>query len=59
MFVNHIRRNVIRFIKGISPYRAVNTFHNVYKNQSLNDVYSKDRGLFWDPYKTQRKASNM
>jgi hypothetical protein len=23
-----------------------------YKNQSVYDVYSKGRGLFWDPYKT-------
>ena len=34
------------FIQGISPYRAVNTFHHGYKNQSLNDVYSTGRCLF-------------
>jgi hypothetical protein len=29
-----------------SPYRAVNTFHHGYKNQSVNDVYSKGSCLF-------------
>jgi hypothetical protein len=46
------RRNVIWFIQGISPYRDVNTFHHGYKNQSVNNVYSKSRWLFWYPYKT-------
>jgi hypothetical protein len=32
------RRNVVCFIWGISPYRAVNTFRHGYKNQSVNDV---------------------
>jgi len=27
-------------------------FHHGYKNQSVNDVYSKSRCLFSDPYKT-------
>jgi hypothetical protein len=44
------KRNLL-YIR-IQPYRAVNTFHHVYKNQSVNDVYSKRRCLFWDPYKT-------
>jgi hypothetical protein len=35
-----------------SPYRAVNTFHHGYKNQSVNDVESKGRCLFLDPHKT-------
>jgi hypothetical protein len=26
------------FILGISPYRAVNTFHHGYNNQSGNDI---------------------
>jgi hypothetical protein len=39
------RRNVICFIQGISLYRAVNTFHHGYKNQLVNDVYSKSRCL--------------
>jgi hypothetical protein len=29
------RRNVICFILGISPYRAVNTFYHGYKNQTV------------------------
>jgi hypothetical protein len=33
----------------VAPYRAVNTFHHGYKNQSDNDVQSKGRCLFWDP----------
>jgi hypothetical protein len=41
------------------PYRTLNTFHHGYKNQSVNDVYSKGRRLFCDPYKTQSKASTM
>jgi len=45
-------RRAIRFIQGISPYRAVNTFHYGYKNQSVNEVLSKSRCLFWNPYKT-------
>ena len=32
------RLNAIFFIQAISPYRAVNTFHHGYKNQSVNDV---------------------
>jgi len=31
---------------------SVNTFHHGYKNQSINDIQSKSRCLFWDPYKT-------
>jgi hypothetical protein len=31
----------MHFIERISPYRAVNTFHHGYKNQSVNDVHSK------------------
>ena len=39
--LNLERRNVICFIQGISPYRTVNTTHRGYKNQKVNDVYSK------------------
>ena len=46
------RLHIICFIYGISPYRAVNTSHHGYKNQSFNDVLGKSRCLFWDPYKT-------
>jgi hypothetical protein len=35
---NFERRNVICFIYGLSPYRAVNTFHHSYKNQSVSDA---------------------
>jgi hypothetical protein len=38
--------NAICFIQASSPYRAVNTFHHGYKNQSVNDVYRKGRSLF-------------
>ena len=53
------RRNAICFVEGIRLYRALNTFHHSYKNQSINDVYSKGRCLFRDTYKTQRTASVM
>jgi len=37
MFV--ITENIMkRPVLGISPYRAVNTFHHGYKNQPVNDV---------------------
>jgi len=34
------KRAVIQFLsaEGVSPYRAVNTFHHGYKNQSVDDV---------------------
>jgi len=32
------RPNVICFIQGISPYRAVKIFHHDYKNRSFSDV---------------------
>ena len=34
--------------KQINAYRAVNTFHHRYKNQSVNAVYTKGRCLFWE-----------
>ena len=52
LYLTFQRLNVICTIYGISPYRAVNTFHHGYKNQSVNYVYNKSRCLFWDPYKT-------
>jgi hypothetical protein len=42
----NIKLNVICFIYVLSPYRAVNTFHHGYKNQSVNDVQNKSRCLF-------------
>jgi len=38
LFFNLLKTKRISFIWGIIPYRAVNTFHNGYKNQSVNDV---------------------
>ena len=35
-----------------SPYRAVNTFHLGYKNQSVYAVSGTSRCLFSDKYKT-------
>jgi len=49
---NLLKTKRICFIWGISPYRAVNTSHRGYKNQSVNDVLSKSRCLFWDQHKT-------
>ena len=38
----------------ITPYRAVNTFHLGYKNQSVYAVVGTSRCLFSDKYKTNR-----
>jgi hypothetical protein len=40
-----------RFIYSPSPYRAVNTFHLGYKNQSVYGVSGTSRSLFSDKYK--------
>ena len=37
-----------------SPYRAVNTFHLGYKNQSVYAVSGTSRCLFSDKYKTHK-----
>jgi hypothetical protein len=34
--INPLKTNRICFIQGLSAYRAVNTLHLGYKNQSLN-----------------------
>jgi hypothetical protein len=34
--INHLKTKRICFIEGLSAYRAVNTLHFGYKNQSLN-----------------------
>jgi hypothetical protein len=34
--INPLKTKRIRFIQGLSAYRAVNTLHFGYKNQSLN-----------------------
>jgi len=38
MRVTHEGRNVMCFIEGASSYRAVNTLHLDYRNQSVNNV---------------------
>ena len=37
-----------------SSYRAVNTFHLGYMNQSVYVVRGRIRCLFWDKYKTHK-----
>jgi len=37
-WINLLKRNVICFTQGITPYRTVNTFYRGYKNQSVNGV---------------------
>ena len=37
-----------------SPYRALNTFHLGYKNQSVYTVSGTSRCLFSDKYKTHK-----
>jgi hypothetical protein len=51
--------NLLKTRRNLLHTSAVNTFHHGYKNHSVNDVYSKGRCLFLDPYKTQRKTSTM
>jgi hypothetical protein len=41
-------------IQRPSPYRAVNTFHLGYKNQSVYSVSGTSRCLFSDKYKTHK-----
>ena len=48
------RRNADRCIWRPSPYRAVNTFHLGYKNQSVYAVSGKSRCFFSDKYKTHK-----
>jgi hypothetical protein len=35
-YINPLKKKRICFIEGLSAYRAVNTLHFGYKNQSLN-----------------------
>jgi hypothetical protein len=42
------------YIQRFSPYRAVNTLHLSYKNQSVNAVQWNNRCLFFDPHKTHK-----
>jgi len=43
-----------RLLYLTSPYRAVNTFHLGYKNQSVCAVSGTSRCLFADKYKTHK-----
>jgi len=47
------RKRRLLYLKKIS-YRAVNTFHLGYKNQSVDDVSGKSHCLFSDKYKTHK-----
>ena len=42
------------WVKPESPYRAVNTFHMGYKNQSVYAVSGTSRFLFSEKYKTHK-----
>jgi len=48
------RRRAYCCIQRPSPYRAVNTFHLGYKNQSVSAVSGTTRCLFADKYKTHK-----
>ena len=54
LYIKPLRTHGICFIQGLSPYRAVNTFHHGYKNQSVNDIQGESYCLFRDPYKTHK-----
>jgi len=47
-------RSAEHFIWSSSPYRAVNTFHLFYKNQSVYAVSGTSHCLFSDKYKTHK-----
>jgi len=49
------RRSADRFIQSPSPYRAVNTFHLGYKNQSVYALSGTSRCLFW--YKPEAQTA--
>jgi hypothetical protein len=44
-------RNVIRFLRRPSSYRAINTLGLAYKNQSVDVLQGKSRFLFCDLHK--------
>jgi hypothetical protein len=39
ILLNPLKTKRVCIIEGVSPYRAVNTLHLGYKNQSVNVVY--------------------
>jgi hypothetical protein len=45
---------LITLYKTPSPYRAVNTFHLDYKNQTIYAASGTSRRLFWYKYKTYK-----
>ena len=51
-FCSQVNTKHINLFKDPSPYRAVNTFHLGYKNQSVYAVSGTSRCLFSDKYKT-------
>ena len=54
------RRSIICFIQGISPYRAVNTFHHGYKKPiSLWCIKQRPLSVLKSVQITQRKTSTM
>ena len=46
MFVNPLRTRFICVIQGLSAYRAVNTLHFSYKDQSVNEIRITEKLLF-------------
>jgi hypothetical protein len=56
MFERHkpLKTNGRLFYLRPSPYRAVNTFHLGYKNQSVYAVSGTSRRLLSDKYKTHK-----
>jgi hypothetical protein len=54
VYLTFKRRSADCFILRRSPYRAGNTFHLGYKNQSVYAVSGTSRCLFSDKYKTHK-----
>ena len=52
--ISPLKPNRRPFYLKPSPYRAVNTFHPGYKNQSVYAVSGTSRCLFSDKYKTHK-----
>jgi len=48
---------LITMYKTPRTYRAVNTFHLYYKNQSVYAVSGTSRRLFWYKYKTYKYSA--
>ena len=53
-YLENIAFNPLKTKRRPSPYRAVNTFHLDYKNQSVYAVSGTSRCLFSDKYKTHK-----